>query len=142
MVKETVVVEKPVEKVVTQEVEKVVKETVVVEKEKEVTKVVEKQVVVTATPAPKGGKLTYGLTLVVSNIDPHSGSSSELGIPLTSVYDTLVYQDLEGSFVAGLAERWEVSYLPAASLLRYATSGDITGDYSQVVGYASVAVTA
>jgi MEMO1 family protein len=28
-----------------------------------------------------------------------------------------------------------------ASLLRYATSGDITGDYSQVVGYASVAVT-
>ena len=27
-----------------------------------------------------------------------------------------------------------------ASLLRYATSGDITGDYSQVVGYASVAV--
>ncbi len=29
-----------------------------------------------------------------------------------------------------------------ARLLRYATSGDITGDYSQVVGYASVAVTA
>ena len=29
-----------------------------------------------------------------------------------------------------------------ASLLRYATSGDITGDYSQVVGYASVALTA
>jgi len=28
-----------------------------------------------------------------------------------------------------------------ASLLRYATSGDITGDYSQVVGYASVTVT-
>ncbi|MDM7999894.1 MAG: AmmeMemoRadiSam system protein B [Dehalococcoidia bacterium] len=27
-----------------------------------------------------------------------------------------------------------------ASLLRYGTSGDITGDYSQVVGYASVAV--
>lgn len=29
-----------------------------------------------------------------------------------------------------------------ASLLRYATSGDITGDYARVVGYASVAVTA
>lgn len=28
-----------------------------------------------------------------------------------------------------------------ATLLRYATSGDITGDYSQVVGYASVIVT-
>lgn len=28
-----------------------------------------------------------------------------------------------------------------ASLLRYATSGDITGDYSGVVGYASIAVT-
>nr|NIV32048.1 hypothetical protein [Anaerolineae bacterium] len=36
-------------------------------------------------------------------------ASSELGIPLTSVYDTLVYQDLDGSFVPGLAERWEVS---------------------------------
>lgn len=28
-----------------------------------------------------------------------------------------------------------------ASLLKYATSGDVSGDYSQVVGYASVAVT-
>lgn len=64
----------------------------------------------TAVPAiPQGGKLVYGLTLAPSNIDPHVGASSELGIPLTSVYDTLVYQAADGSFVGGLAERWEVS---------------------------------
>jgi peptide/nickel transport system substrate-binding protein len=57
----------------------------------------------------QGGRLIYGLTLVVSGIDPHVDASSELGIPLTSVYDTLVYQDSGGSFVPGLAERWEVS---------------------------------
>lgn len=59
-------------------------------------------------PTP-GGKLVYGLTLVVSGIDPHIDASSELGIPLTSVYDTLVYQDVDGRFVPGLAERWTVS---------------------------------
>jgi len=97
IVEKTVVVEKPVEK------------TVIVEKEKVVTKEVEKQVVVTATPVPKGGKLTYGLTLVVSNIDPHSGSSSELGIFLTSVYDPLVWRDQTGKYYPGLAKKWEIS---------------------------------
>ena len=57
----------------------------------------------------QGGKLVYGLTLAPSGIDPHVDASSELGIPLTSVYDTLVYQDLDGRFVPGLAERWEAS---------------------------------
>jgi len=57
----------------------------------------------------QGGRLIYGLALVVSGIDPHVDASSELGIPLTSVYDTLVYQDSDGGFVPGLAERWEVS---------------------------------
>lgn len=61
-----------------------------------------------ANPAP-GGRLVYGLTLVPSGIDPHIDASSELGIPLTSVYDTLVYQGLDGGFVPGLAERWEIS---------------------------------
>jgi peptide/nickel transport system substrate-binding protein len=60
-------------------------------------------------PATKGGKLTYGLTLAPSGIDPHVNASSELGIPLTSVYDPLVWQDLDGEFVPGLAESWEVS---------------------------------
>jgi len=54
--------------------------------------------------------IVYGLTLAPSGIDPHVNRSSELGIPLTSVYDTLVYKDPEtGEFVSGLAERWEVS---------------------------------
>lgn len=54
--------------------------------------------------------LTYGLTLAPTGIDPHINASVELGIPLSSVYDTLVYQDPDsGAFVAGLAERWTIS---------------------------------
>jgi peptide/nickel transport system substrate-binding protein len=61
-------------------------------------------------PASEGTRIVYGLTLAPSGIDPHVHRSSELGIPLTSVYDTLVYQDPEtGQFVPGLAERWVVS---------------------------------
>jgi peptide/nickel transport system substrate-binding protein len=52
----------------------------------------------------------YGLTLVPTGIDPHVNASSELGIPLTSVYDTLVYLAPDtGEFVPGLAERWDIS---------------------------------
>lgn len=55
-------------------------------------------------------RLVYGLTLAPSGIDPHVNASSELGIPLTSVYDTLVYQDpATGQFVPGLAESFEIS---------------------------------
>jgi peptide/nickel transport system substrate-binding protein len=60
-------------------------------------------------PTAGEGKLVYGLTLAPSTIDPHVGASSELGIPLTSVYDPLVWLSPEGQFVPGLAERWEVS---------------------------------
>jgi peptide/nickel transport system substrate-binding protein len=60
-------------------------------------------------PALGGSKLIYGLTLAPSGIDPHVNASSELGIPLTSVYDTLVWQDLSGEFVPGLAKSWEIS---------------------------------
>jgi peptide/nickel transport system substrate-binding protein len=61
--------------------------------------------------APAAGvkELRYGLTLVPTGIDPHVHASSELGIPLASVYDTLVFRDPGGLFVPGLAERWEVS---------------------------------
>ena len=58
---------------------------------------------------PSGGKLVYGLTLTPSGIDPHINASSELGIPLTSVYDVLVWQAPDGRFVPGLAKSWEVS---------------------------------
>jgi peptide/nickel transport system substrate-binding protein len=62
------------------------------------------------TPAQdRISELRYGLTLVPTGIDPHVHASSELGIPLASVYDTLVFRDPEGSFVPGLAERWEIS---------------------------------
>jgi len=54
-------------------------------------------------------ELHYGLTLFPSGIDPHINASSELGIPLASVYDTLVFRDPAGGFVPGLAQRWEIS---------------------------------
>ncbi len=63
----------------------------------------------------RGGLLVYGLTLSPSGIDPHVNASSELGIPLRSVYDTLVYRALDShaeagqQFVPGLAESWQVS---------------------------------
>jgi len=54
--------------------------------------------------------LTYGLTLAPSGIDPHLHASAELGIPLSSVYDTLVFLDPDTrQFVPGLAERWTIS---------------------------------
>jgi peptide/nickel transport system substrate-binding protein len=57
-----------------------------------------------------GARVVYGLTLPPSGIDPHVHRSSELGIPLTSVYDTLVFLDPgSGEYVPGLAERWEMS---------------------------------
>jgi len=64
--------------------------------------------VTTSTPA-SGGTLHYGLTLPVSGIDPHIHASSELGIALSGVYDTLVVQDLLGAFHPGLAESWTLS---------------------------------
>ena len=54
-------------------------------------------------------RIVYGLTLSVSGIDPHINQSSELGIVLRQVYDTLVYRHpTTGEFVPGLAESWEV----------------------------------
>ena len=54
--------------------------------------------------------IVYGLTLAPTGIDPHINASAELGIPLSSVYDTLVYQNPDsGEFVPGLAESWTIS---------------------------------
>jgi peptide/nickel transport system substrate-binding protein len=54
--------------------------------------------------------LHYGLTLAPTGIDPHLNASAELGIPLSSVYDTLVVQDPSTKeFLPGLAESWSIS---------------------------------
>ncbi len=67
-------------------------------------------VIVGCAGPPTAERGVYGLTLAPSGIDPHINASSELGIPLTSVYDTLIYLDTEtGEFVPGLAERWDIS---------------------------------
>jgi peptide/nickel transport system substrate-binding protein len=55
-------------------------------------------------------RVTYGLTLAPTGIDPHINASAELGIPLTSVYDTLVVQDpMTGEVLPGLAESWTIA---------------------------------
>jgi peptide/nickel transport system substrate-binding protein len=59
----------------------------------------------TEEEAVNPNRVVYGLTLSPSNFDPHRGESSELGIPMRQVYDTLVYRHPEnGRFVPGLAE--------------------------------------
>lgn len=55
-------------------------------------------------------RIVYGLTLSPSGIDPHRNESSEMGIVLRQVYDTLVYRDpANGQFVPGLASEWSIS---------------------------------
>jgi peptide/nickel transport system substrate-binding protein len=55
-------------------------------------------------------EIGYGLTLSPTGIDPHINASVELGIPLTSVYDTLIYQNPETlEYVPGLSNSWDVS---------------------------------
>lgn len=55
-------------------------------------------------------RIVYGLTFEPSGFDPHIHASSELGIPLRQVYDTLVYRDpATSTFVPGLASTWEIS---------------------------------
>lgn len=56
------------------------------------------------------GKIVYGLTLSPSGFDPHINQSSEIGIVLRQIYDTLIYRDpLTGQFVPGLAREWTIS---------------------------------
>lgn len=58
----------------------------------------------------QGRGIVYGLSFEPSGFDPHRNASSELGIPLRQVYDTLVYRDpATGEFVPGLATAWEIS---------------------------------
>lgn len=54
--------------------------------------------------------IVYGLTLSPSGFDPHVNQSSEIGIVLRQVYDTLVYRNPNtGQFVPGLATNWTIS---------------------------------
>lgn len=56
------------------------------------------------------GGIVYGLTLEPSGIDPHRNQSSEMGIVLRQVYDTLVYRHPETyEIVPGLASAWTMS---------------------------------
>jgi len=64
----------------------------------------------TVSAQDTGNHIVYGLTLMPTGFDPHINQSSELGIPLRSVYDTLVYRDPDtNAFVGGLATSWDIS---------------------------------
>lgn len=63
-----------------------------------------------AQQASNDRRVIYGLTLKPTGIDPHIHQSSELGIPLRQVYDTLVYRNpTDHAIVAGLATDWTIS---------------------------------
>jgi peptide/nickel transport system substrate-binding protein len=63
-----------------------------------------------ASSASDAHRIIYGLTLQPSGFDPHINRSSELGIPLRQVYDTLVYRHPETrEIVSGLASEWAIS---------------------------------
>lgn len=60
--------------------------------------------------AAENNRIVYGLTLEPSGFDPHIHQSSELGIVLQQVYDTLIYRDpATKDFVPGLATNWTIS---------------------------------
>jgi peptide/nickel transport system substrate-binding protein len=60
--------------------------------------------------ASENTTVVYGLTLAPSGLDPHINASAELGIPLQSVYDTLIVRHPEtGDFLPSLALSWEIS---------------------------------
>lgn len=64
----------------------------------------------TSQQAETSRRIVYGLTLSPSGLDPHRNESSEMGIVLRQVYDTLIYRDPEsGQFVPGLASEWSIS---------------------------------
>jgi peptide/nickel transport system substrate-binding protein len=68
--------------------------------------------VLNISPASVQGvnRIVYGLTLSVSGIDPHINQSSELGIVLRQVYDTLTYRSPgDNAIVPGLASSWEIN---------------------------------
>lgn len=65
---------------------------------------------VSTEESPAQNSIVYGLTLEPSGFDPHIHQSSELGIVLRQVYDTLVYRHPETrEVVPGLADSWTIS---------------------------------
>ena len=115
--KEVVVEKKVVETVVVEKevpVEKKVVETVVVEKEKVVkeTVIVEKEVVVTAAPAPAagGGTLTIALSGDIDNFDPHWNQLMSYSILIgNNVFNYLTKLGPDMTVQPDLAESWDIS---------------------------------
>jgi peptide/nickel transport system substrate-binding protein len=108
IVKETVVVEKQVEKIVEKPVEKIV--------EKPVEKIVEKkvEVVVTAAPAPtaapkKGGTLIAARAADAKGLDPHKQTAFSSFRLLELIYEPLLALDKDLKVVPLLAKSWEWS---------------------------------
>ena len=113
---QTIVVEKEIR--VTEIVKEVVKETVVVQGtpqvvEKEVTKVIEREKVVTATPAPSDEsrllRINPGNGTYPDIIDPQKSSFMGEIAHLRLVYEGLTTLNSELATIPGAAESWEYS---------------------------------
>ena len=53
--------------------------------------------------------IVYGITSDILILDPHVSDSIEAGIIFRQLYDTLIYRQTNGEFVAGLAHSWDIS---------------------------------
>jgi len=53
--------------------------------------------------------IVYGITSDILILDPHASDSIEAGIIFRQLYDTLIYRDADGDFIAGLATSWDIS---------------------------------
>jgi peptide/nickel transport system substrate-binding protein len=57
----------------------------------------------------EGGQLVIGLGYEPSHFDPHAGNSYDQQYIHMNLFDPLVWRAPDGTFVPGLAERWDVS---------------------------------
>lgn len=63
-----------------------------------------------APPRPVGGELVVAIRNAdYDTLDPHVSSFTQAAYVFMNIFDTLVYLDAEGNYVAGLALAWEPS---------------------------------
>jgi len=60
-------------------------------------------------PAEKGGKLVFAHLQKTDSLDANVWTATAAARVMRQIYDPLVWQPEPGKFVAGLAEKWEVS---------------------------------
>ncbi|HKX18377.1 MAG TPA: ABC transporter substrate-binding protein [bacterium] len=62
-----------------------------------------------AAAAQNGGELFYGLTNRFDTLDPNVTTFTDVGRIAYHIFDPLIWESKAGTFVPGLAERWEIN---------------------------------